>query len=165
MRGAARRIGAMTYTYKTLAGADVHLLHQLLDVFALAFDDREAYQNAVPGDAYLHALLDKPHVIALVALDGDQVVGGLVAYELEKFEQDRRELYIYDLAVHEAHRRRGVATALITELQRFASVRRAYVVYVQADRGDAPAIALYESLGVREDVYHFDIPVPDPAGR
>jgi aminoglycoside 3-N-acetyltransferase I len=33
-------------------------------------------------------------------------------------------------------------------------------VYVQADRGDAPAIALYSKLGVQEQVLHFDIPVP-----
>jgi aminoglycoside 3-N-acetyltransferase I len=33
---------------------------------------------------------------------------------------------------------------------------------VQADPPDAPAVALYESLGTREAVYHFDIPVPRP---
>jgi len=33
------------------------------------------------------------------------------------------------------------------------------VVYVQADHGDDPAIALYAKLGVREEVLHFDIPV------
>ena len=40
-----------------------------------------------------------------------------------------------------------------------AARRRAYVIFVQADPGDMPAIRLYESLGVREDVHHFDIPV------
>jgi aminoglycoside 3-N-acetyltransferase I len=35
------------------------------------------------------------------------------------------------------------------------------VIYVQADHGDDPAIELYTKLGVREDVLHFDIPVPD----
>jgi aminoglycoside 3-N-acetyltransferase I len=30
---------------------------------------------------------------------------------------------------------------------------------VQADPVDPPAIALYSSLGTREDVHHFDIPV------
>jgi aminoglycoside 3-N-acetyltransferase I len=30
---------------------------------------------------------------------------------------------------------------------------------VQADLGDAPAIALYSKLGTREDVLHFDIAV------
>jgi aminoglycoside 3-N-acetyltransferase I len=29
---------------------------------------------------------------------------------------------------------------------------------VQADAGDGPALALYESLGTREEVLHFDIP-------
>jgi len=32
-------------------------------------------------------------------------------------------------------------------------------VFVQADWGDEPAIALYSKLGVREDVHHFDIPL------
>lgn len=33
------------------------------------------------------------------------------------------------------------------------------MIYVQADRGDDPAIALYDKLGAREGVLHFDIPV------
>lgn len=51
--------------------------------------------------------------------EGD-VVGGLVAYELAKFEQERSEVYIYDLAVLASHRRQGVATALIAELKSLA---------------------------------------------
>jgi len=98
-------------------------------------------------------------VIALVALFGKEVVGGLVAYELDKFERARRELYIYDLAVAEAHRRQGVATALIKQLGEIAVSRGAWVVYVQADSGDEPAIALYDKLGTREKVLHFDIDV------
>ncbi len=94
-----------------------------------------------------------------MALAADQVVGGLVAYELDKFERARREVYIYDLAVAEEHRRQGVATALIEHLRAIAAARGAWVIYVQADHGDDPAIALYEKLGVREDVLHFDIPV------
>ena len=35
----------------------------------------------------------------------------------------------------------------------------AYVIFVQADYGDDPAIALYTKLGIREDVMHFDIPI------
>ena len=88
------------------------------------------------------------------------MVGGLAAYELEKFEQARSEVYIYDLAVREDHRRRHVATGLIRALGGIAKERGAYVMFVQADLGDDPAIRLYESLGTREDVYHFDIP-PD----
>ncbi len=84
-------------------------------------------------------------------------MAGLTAYVLEKFEQDRREIYIYDLAVLENHRRKGLATKLISELKNIAKKRDAYVIYVQADHGDTPAIRLYESLGTKEEVYHFDI--------
>ena len=69
-------------------------------------------------------------------------------------------MYFYDLAVSEHHRRRGVATLLIDELRRLATRRKPYVIFVQADKGDIPAIRLYESLGTKEDVLHFDIAVP-----
>lgn len=128
-------------------------------MFGEAFEDVATYQDAVPDDDYLAALLSKPHFIALAAMSGDDVVGGLAAYVLDKFERDRREIYIYDLAVARPHRRRGIATALIERLLDVASERRAYVIFVQADRGDQAAIKLYESMGTREDVHHFDIPV------
>ena len=81
------------------------------------------------------------------------------AYELRKFEQQRSEIYIYDLAVAAAHRRQGIATALIQELKKIALARGAYVIFVQADIGDVAAIELYTKLGIREDVLHFDIVV------
>src|SRR5690606_19009782 len=102
-------------------------------------------------------LLASDSFIALVALKGEAIVGGVAGYELKKFEQRRSEIYIYDLAVAREHRRQGVATALINELRKIAAERGAYVIFVQADTGieDAPAIALYTKLGVREDVLHF----------
>lgn len=149
----------MEYTYKILTDADVPLFKHLLRVFGEAFEEPDTYQSAVPGEAYLRDLLGKEHFIVLAALAGDTVVGGMAAYELQKFEQERKELYIYDLAVSAEHRRKGIATNLIRELQRVAQERGTYVIFVQADQEDTPAIRLYESLGTREDVHHFDIPV------
>ncbi|MFL6548102.1 MAG: AAC(3)-I family aminoglycoside N-acetyltransferase [Povalibacter sp.] len=143
-----------------LQPGDVALLRKLNALFCEAFDDPENYAEAPPTDGYLHDLLSKDHIIALVASDHDEVTGGLVAYELEKFEKARREIYIYDLAVSATHRRRGIATALIEHLRSIAAKRGAWVVYVQADYGDDPAIALYTKLGQREDVMHFDLPIP-----
>jgi aminoglycoside 3-N-acetyltransferase I len=64
------------------------------------------------------------------------------------------------LAVAETHRGRGISTALIAELQRIGTGCGAYVIFVQADHGDDPAIALYTGLGAGEEVLHFDIAVP-----
>jgi aminoglycoside 3-N-acetyltransferase I len=138
---------------------------ELMTVFGHAFDDLPTYTAARPDAAYTSRLLGNPHFVALAAVKDGAVVGGLAAYELPKFEQARSEIYIYDLAVDAAHRRQGVATALIRALQAIAAARGAWVVFVQADHGDDPAIALYTQLGTREDVLHFDIPVPGPRGR
>ncbi len=147
-----------------LRPADVARLRQLNELFGEAFADPKAY-GAEPPSAYLEDLLGKDHVIALVALENAQVVGGLVAYELDKFESERREVYIYDLAVAEAHRRRGVATALIQRLQDLAKARGAWVVFVQADYGDDPAIALYVSYGFTRVPARDHAPVPEVSLR
>lgn len=153
---------------RRLGSADGAAMNGLLDLFSEAFEAPEHYSAARPGDDYMRRLLGSDGFFAIVAEDEGRVVGGLAAYELVKFEQERSELYIYDLAVAETHRRRGIATALIGELQAIAVARGAWVIYVQADHGDDPAIALYTKLGVREDVMHFDIPpvaeVALPAG-
>jgi aminoglycoside 3-N-acetyltransferase I len=143
-----------------LTRADIHLLRQLNVLFAQAFDDAETYVGALPDQAYCQKVLDKDDVIALVALDEAAVVGGLVAYELHKLERARSEVYIYDLAITQSHRRQGIATRLIEQLRAIAHERGAWVIFVQADYGDDPAIALYDKLGAREAVLHFDLPVP-----
>jgi len=144
-------------TIRALGPDDVGLMRALLGVFGEAFEDVETYCAAQPSSAYLEQLLASDTFVALVALDGDVVVGGIAAYELRKFERERSEIYIYDLAVAVSHRRCGIATALIERLQGIAAERGAWVVFVQADLGDDPAIALYSKLGVRESVLHFDI--------
>jgi aminoglycoside 3-N-acetyltransferase I len=134
-------------------------MRRLNAMFGEAFDEIETYTADPPSDDYLRQLLGSDSFIALIATKGSEVVGGIGAYELHKFEQQRSEIYIYDLAVAEGHRQEGIATALIRELGKIAADRGAYVMFVQADLGDDPAIALYTKLGSREDVLHFDIAI------
>lgn len=115
---------------------DLALMEALLTTFGEAFDEVETYGKNRPSEEYLRRLLGSDYFITLAALKGNEVVGGIAAYELKKFEQERSEIYIYDLAVAATHRRQGVATALIRELKNIAVTRGAYVIFVQADIGD-----------------------------
>jgi aminoglycoside 3-N-acetyltransferase I len=132
-------------------------MREVLALFGTAFEDKKAYVENQPNDEYLRRLLASDTFIAIAAVSGSKVVGGLAGYVLPKFEQERSEFYIYDLAVAGEHRRMGVATSLIESLKGVASKRGIYVIFVQADYGDDPAVALYTKLGTREDVMHFDI--------
>lgn len=150
---------AEAVTIQRLAAADIGLLRDLNAVFAVAFEDAEPYEASPPGEAYLARMLGQDHIAVLVALAEGRVVGGLIAYRLDKLESERSEFYIYDLAVAEDHRRHGIATALIGRLREIAAECGAWVIFIQADYGDEPAIALYRKLGVQEEVMHFDIAV------
>ena len=140
-----------------IAPDEIALMEAMLAMYGEAFGEVETYGNNRPSAYYLKRLLERDYFIAFVALVDSKVVGGLAAYELIKFEQERSEIYIYDLAVAVNHRRKGIATALIQQLQQIAARRGAYAIFVQADIGDETAIALYTKLGIREEVLHFDI--------
>lgn len=144
-------------TVRQLGPGEIADMRALNALFGAAFDDPELYRADSPGDDWLRRVLGRDHVIVLVAEADGRIIGGLVAYELEKLEQARSEIYLYDLAVDAAHRRQGIATTLIRRLGAIADARGAWVVFVQADPPDAAAVALYDKLGRREEVLHFDI--------
>ena len=149
----------MSPRFDVLTPNDLPRMRELNEVFAQAFDDTASYTRAPPSDAYLRELLASPTFIALVAIVDDRVVSGLTAYVLPKAEQERREIYLYDLAVLAEFRRRSIGRNLIRELCRIGRHRGAYVVFVQADEGDDIPIALYSSMGKKEHPFHFDIEI------
>ena len=113
----------MAFAVHHLGVDDVPLMDAMRAMFGAAFEDEATYLGKPPSADEARAWLAREGVIALAAVEDGAVIGGLVAYVLPKFEQARSEIYIYDLAVAEAHRRRGVATALIRRLQAIAAER------------------------------------------
>jgi len=151
----------MGFTTRLLGADDLEMMKALLRLFGDVFEEPDTYQGAIPSDAYLLARLSDDTFFAVVAVDRSKaVVGGLAAYELKKFEQERSEIYIYDLAVDASHRRKGLATALIGKLGEVARRRGAWIMFVQADVGeeDKAANALYRKLSSEMIVAnHYDI--------
>jgi aminoglycoside 3-N-acetyltransferase I len=97
-----------------------------------------------PSAGYLRRLLGSDYFIAFAASKNDEIVGGIAAYELRMFGQERSEIHIYDLAVAVAHRREGIATALIEEPKRIACNARSFDFRSgRYGAEDEPAIALY----------------------
>ncbi len=143
-------------TVERLGAGDAEPMQAANKLFNEVFGE-EGYHGPPPDAGYLRKLLADDKFIALTATIDGEMVGALAGYELVKFEAERSEIYIYDLAVREEFRRRGVATSLIEALKPIARKMGAWVIYVQADPPDAPAVALYDKLGKREEVLHFDI--------
>lgn len=151
----------MTLDIRQLGPDNLSTMEALSMMFGEAFAESDMYAANRPSRSYLKALLSGDSFIALAAVKQHTVVGGIAAYELKKYEAERSEIYLYDLAVDAAHRREGIATALIERLKQIATQRGAHTIFVQADTNaeDAPAIALYSKLGRPENVLHFDIAI------
>ena len=146
--------GPADYAIRRLGAEDVDVAFRWRDMFNTAFGEPA---GGVPSADYMLRLLADPKFIGLAAVSGADVIGGIAAYELVKYERERSEIYIYDLAVAEPYRRRGIGRALIEAVKPIARAAGGWMIFVQADREDEPAIALYRSMGVEEQPLHFDI--------
>jgi aminoglycoside 3-N-acetyltransferase I len=149
-------VKSFPFEIERLSSRQIAEMREALRVFADSFEEEENFFSAPPGDAYLRRLLSDGRFVLLAAKSDGKVVGALSAYELMKYEQERSEFYIYDLAVAEPFRRRGIARSLIEALKLIARDAGSWVIFVQADREDEPAVALYRSMGVEEQPLHFD---------
>ncbi len=74
---------------RQLTAADVDVMRALLLTFGEAFNEVDTYCNNLPNADYLEQLLGGDSFIAVAAMEGDTVIGGIAAYELKKFEQQR----------------------------------------------------------------------------
>ncbi len=125
-----------------LGPSDRRLAQQTFDLMTTVF--------AEGGDAlsapYVDALLARPDFWALVALDGADPVGGITAHVLPMTRNEAHELFIYDLAVHPTHQRRGIGRRLVETLCRDAAAAGVTVAFVPADVEDDHAVAFYTAL-------------------
>lgn len=98
-----------------------------------------------PGDP--EGLLADPRTLFLVAFDGEQPVGFVLAHDLPRRHGDPSGLFVYEVDVVAAHRRRGVARALLERLAELARERGVRQGFVLTEPDNVPANALYEAVG------------------
>jgi aminoglycoside 3-N-acetyltransferase I len=129
-------------TIKKLAGQDIDEFVELIELFAEVF----AMENfTLPNRVYLREVLSKPAFIAMVALDGQRVVGGLTAYVLEQYYSVKPLAYLYDLGVEAARQRRGIGRQLIAALRKYCQEQGFEELFVQADLEDEHASEFYRA--------------------
>ncbi len=114
----------------------------------------ELEQSCFPSDLslkkrQLQYLRRRPTAVFLVAEEAGRVIGEGIAL----VRQNRRRAgpgtsgRIYSLAVDQGHRGRRVGRQLLTSMVDQLAARGVGRVYLEVERANAPAVALYEGLG------------------
>jgi ribosomal protein S18 acetylase RimI-like enzyme len=152
-RATSRDVGAILPIWGELAD-----FHSSLDP-----SFRPAPQWEREYGAYLRALLTRDDALAVVARDGDQVVGYAVGRitTMPPFFAHRHRGYIHDVYVRPGYRRRGIGRRLVEEI--LAWLRRHGVTLVEltvAARNEA--IPFWERLGFRVYMHQMKLDLTRP---
>ena len=92
-------------------------------------------------------LLADERTLYLVAFDRQEPVGYVFAHRLPRRHGDPSQLFVYDLEVNESSRRRGIATALMRELELISREHGIRTGFVLTNSSNDPAMSFYRSLG------------------
>jgi ribosomal protein S18 acetylase RimI-like enzyme len=103
------------------------------------------FDHPVRPDAVARFLTDPTHHL-LLAVEGEQTVGFVTGVETTHPDKGT-EMFLYELAVAEAHRRRGVGTQLVRALADLARRRGCYGMWVVTEPDNEAAQATYRAAG------------------
>jgi ribosomal protein S18 acetylase RimI-like enzyme len=87
----------------------------------------------------------------LMAFEGDTAMGFISGIELLHPDKPGAEMFLYELAVGEGFRRRGIGRALIESLTDLAHERGCYGMFVFADDHNPAANATYGAAGASRE--------------
>lgn len=95
----------------------------------------------------MKTFLDNPSNHLLVAVDSQETVGYLIAYELQRPDREQSMMHLYDITVAKKHRQKGIGTALIEQLKLICSTKPMMKMFVGTNRSNEPAVGLYQKTG------------------
>lgn len=133
---------------RKLVSGETALAKEIILMFG--FDDETANQS-LPSDDYLAEMLARNDFHVIVALENQQLIGGLTAYEMKMFKRETTEMFLYEIEVAESHRQKGVGKALIEFLKRICVEKGIVEMFVGTERANFPARKLYETTGGKAD--------------
>ena len=134
----------MTYTIKKLKNDDVDLAKQLIEEW---HTDDGAKQVIYPREKYLTRMLTKKNFHAYTAIVGEQVVGGLTAYEIDMFDAEESEIFLFEIGVNKDYRQQGIAKALIEALKQTCHEKHIRIIFVGTSIDNEAAKQLYATTG------------------
>jgi aminoglycoside 3-N-acetyltransferase I len=142
-----------SFEIKKLTKENLSIFTSLINMFNLVFEEENP---TVGSEANSQSLLDDDRFIVLVALADNEVVGGLTAYELQKYYSDISEIFIYDLAVKPEYQRMGIGKNLIQSLKAYCIKHGIKEFFVMAHAEDEHAVEFYHTTGGKsEKVVNF----------
>jgi len=134
--------GAGSLTVRRLTLVDENLAQQLNPLF-----DEGMVWDQTEGERFF----SDPSNLLVVAYWNGHLCGFATACRLQRFDSRRAEVNLYEIGVDEQYQRRGIASAIVAEVNRWAREVEADETWVLTEPTNTAARALYRATGGYED--------------
>jgi ribosomal protein S18 acetylase RimI-like enzyme len=142
------------------------IMEELL-IMRLTTDEWEKAQASItlfwekaPSQQTVVKFLSNSQNILLSAELDNSLVGQVIGYILERWDQDEPMLFLYSIDVAESYQRKGIGTALIEAVRKIGRVQGCSESFVFTNESNLPAMQLYQSTGGKrsnpDDVVMFE---------
>ncbi len=112
------------------------------------------YKESQQSEDYIKGVITEENSDFIIAVEGDETVGFALVESLKTPPYDcfvpHGYTYIMDLVVSPAHRRRGIARALLAHAKTWAEARGSDYIELNVLSKNSGAISLYESVGFED---------------
>jgi ribosomal-protein-alanine N-acetyltransferase len=124
----------------------------MTDIIHFSFEHTEAVYTieresfGVPWSRQIFIeLLDNPLAVAFTAIEGNEISGYLISLYISP------EIEILNIAVKKSKRRKNIATALFSEILKYAASKKAERLTLEVRPSNSGARAFYKKLGFTID--------------
>jgi aminoglycoside 3-N-acetyltransferase I len=131
---------------------------------ALELKSEEEREGHRPSVEHMRDFLADVDNYLIVAAEGQNPVGFLVAYRMPMLERDAFRAYLYEIGVAAEHQRRGIASTMIDRLKALCRERGVVEIWVGTSNSNTAAKRLYASTGAMledEDNAEFSYDLED----
>jgi aminoglycoside 3-N-acetyltransferase I len=135
------------FQIKRLQKEDHLLARELFLVLNSVFE----IERPIVHEDHLIALLNNPQFICFAAINKNNVLGGLTAYEFPMYNSSRGEIFLYDIAISPQFQRKGIGKRLLLALNNYGKEKGIKEVFVNANVEDKHALDFYRSTNATED--------------
>lgn len=126
---------------------DARAVVELLDAYARDPAGGGEPLSEAARQALIPALAARPWAFSVLAFDGELPVGLVNCLEGFSTFKGQPLVNVHDVAVLASHRGRGIAEAMLVEVERIARERGACKLTLEVLSGNAAAMRLYERIG------------------
>ncbi|MBN1921487.1 MAG: GNAT family N-acetyltransferase [Anaerolineae bacterium] len=120
-----------------------------VDDTAFAMGAAHLFKGQFPDPDVVVDFLSSAQNILLIAEEEGIPLGFLLAYRLNRWDQARPMMFVYEVEVREPYRRQGIGRALLGEIQRISRKAGYLKLFLMTNASNEAAMALYAATGAR----------------